>query len=122
MKKNIIFRNLERLIYSDFEGEKESIEPMSEWKWRQLYQLARQYGVGAWVKEGLRCYADDFFLQLSPELQRLFQELPTEKDEECLTRLQPYIDRHSSRLARYSSRSLRAYASDLLGTIRNIEE
>jgi hypothetical protein len=122
MKKDIITRNLERLIYSDYKGEKEPIEPMSEWKWRQLYQLARQYRIGAWVKEGLHNYADDFFLQLSPELQRLFQELPAEKDEESLARFQLHIDRHSSRLARYSSRSLRAYAEDLLRTIRNIEE
>lgn len=122
MNSNIILRNLERLIYSDFEGQKESIEPMSLWKWRQLYQITRQYGVGAWVKDGLQRYADDFFLQLSPELQRLFCELPDQKDDENLTRLQLYIDRHASRWAKYSSRSLHAYYSDLLGTIRNIEE
>ncbi len=122
MKKDIIFRNLERLIYSDFEGQKEAIEPMSEWKWRQLYQHARQFGVGAWVKEGLQRYTNDFFLQMSPELQRLFSELPDQKDDENLRLLQLYIDRHASRWARYSTRSLRAYVSDLLGTIRNIEE
>jgi len=122
MKKDIIIRNLERLIYSDYEGEKERIEPMSEWKWKKLYKMAREYGVGAWVADGIKYYDDDFFLQMSPTLRQQFMDLPTDKNPENLDKFQLYIDRMGSPLSRLRPNSLRAYANELMKTIQNIEE
>ena len=61
---DIVLRNLERLVNGGTEGEeKERMEPMSEWKWHRLYDLARRYGVEGWVADGMVAYGDDFFLQ-----------------------------------------------------------
>lgn len=122
MKKDVLQRNLERLIYSDFEGEKEPMEPMSEWKWNKLYKTARQYGIGGWVADGIRCYGDDFFLNMSPALRQKFLELPAEKVPERLDRFQLETDRRQSLRKRFSSYSLRVYLSDLVRTVKNIEE
>lgn len=122
MKKDVIQRNLERLIYSDFAGEKEPIEPMTEWKWRKLYQTARENGIGSWVADGIRRYEEDFFLQMSPTLHQQFLDLPSDKDNERLSKYQLQVDRKASLLRRFSRKSLRTYANDIMQTIQNIEE
>jgi hypothetical protein len=122
MKKNVIQRNIERLVYSDFEGKKDPIEPMSEWKWNKIYQLSRQYGIGAWIADGIRCYDGDFFLNIPPNLRQKFMELSGEKNPKNLEKFQLQIDRQSSLLQRFSTHSLRAYTEDFIKTIQNIEE
>jgi len=120
--KNVILRNLERLIYSDYQGDKEPIEPMSRWKWNRLYQLTCEYQVGAWVADGIRCYQDDFFLNIPTDLLQKFLSLPPDKDPERIDKIQLYIDRSTSTLRRFSSRSVRAYLTDVITTVKNIEE
>lgn len=122
MKKNIILRNLERLIYSDAQGENEPIEPMSEWKWNKIYQLAVEFQIGGWVTEGLKCYEGNFFLNIPPALKQKFMELPTEKNTEHLAKFQLHIDRKTSLRRRFSSQSVRAYTADIMKVIQNIEE
>ena len=120
---DIVLRNLQRLVFSDAGNqEREAIEPMTEWKWNKLYQLANQYGVGAWVADGMRVYADDFFLQPSPALRQKLLEAPTEKDPECLEKFELLLHRSSGRLNRFSKKSLQAYADEFIKTVSNIEE
>ena len=122
MKKDVIQRNLERLIYSDYEGEKEPIEPMSAWKWNELYRITTQQGIGAWVSDGIRRNNGDFFLNIPPDLRQKFLTLPNGKVPERLARFQLEADRRLGFLQRYSSQSLRAYWEDFLKTVKNIEE
>jgi len=122
MKKNVIFRNMERLLYSDSSGDNEPIEPMSVWKWEKAYKLALRFHVGSWVADGVKNYKGDFGLNIPPYLLQQFLELPCEEDDEYLSRFQLYMDRKSSLLQRYSLRSLKAYASDFINTVKNIEE
>ena len=122
MKKDVILRNLERLIYCTPQGEKEPIEPMTEWKWNKLYQIASKYNIGPWVAEGIRCYEGEFFLNVSPTLRQKFLALTTSKDAECLDRFQLDMDRKVSMLRRLSRHSLRTYAQDLINTVKSIEE
>ena len=118
---DVIFRNLERLVYSDT-NEREAIEPMSEWKWKRLYDLSCQYGITPWVAEGIKRYADDFFLQLSPSLQEKLKTPSPEKNEECLARFELMLHRAAGPLNRFSKKSLQAYADDFIKTLKNIEE
>lgn len=122
MKKDVILRNLERLIYCNPQGEQEPIEPMSAWKWNKLYQLTTKYHIGPWVADGIRCYEGDFFLNISPALLQKFMELPTEKMPENLDRFQLEVDRKVSMLRRLSKHSLRIYAQDFINTVKSIEE
>lgn len=119
---DIIFRNLQRLVFSDEFFGQESIEPMSEWKWRKLYELSIAYGLGPWVADGFRRYADDFFLQPSATLRNQFLTLEGPHTQELLDRFRLQLLRSQSVLNRLSRESLQAYFDDFMHTIRNIEE
>lgn len=119
--KDVIIRNIERLLLQD--EERERIEPMSEWKWRKLYQLTNKYELGPWVAEGLKAYESDFFLQMPAVLHQQFLELGTgEKNEEKLKRFHLFVERSQSPLHHFTKESLKAYADDLISNIKNIEE
>lgn len=120
--KDVIIRNMERLLQTDAEGEREPLEPMTEWKWRRLYKTVRDYHLGPWIAEGIKAYGDDFFLQLSPTLHQEFMDLQGEKDDERLDRFLLEMERSRGLLHRMSKRSLQTYASDLINTIKNVEE
>ncbi len=119
--KDVIIRNLERLLL-DVDSEPEQIEPMTEWKWRKLYQIVNKYKLGPWVAEGLQKYKDDFFLQMSPTLLQQFMDLQGSKDEALLDRFLLELDRSQGLLNKLSGRSLKAYYTDLINNIKNIEE
>ncbi len=118
---DIIRRNIDRLIYCDT-SEREAIEPMTEWKWQQLYTTVCKYGIGPWIADGMKVYEDDFFLQPSPALRQQLLDLAGEKDEECLRKYELQINRSKSPLHQLSPQSLRAYANDLIKNVKNIEE
>ncbi len=118
---NIIYRNIERLIYSD-SSQHEPIEPMTAWKWNRLYKIVLQYGIGPWVAEGIKAYQDDFFLQLSPTLRQQFLDLQGEKNEEQLKRYQLQIERSKGLFHKLKRQSIEAYTHDFVNTIKNIEE
>ena len=119
---DIIQRNIERLIYLDDPADREAIEPMSEWKWQQLYKMAREYGIGPWIADGMRAYADDFMLQPSPALRDKLLALDGEKNPERLERYELAMERAKGTLHKLKPQWVKAHASDLLHTIRNIEE
>ena len=62
---NIIQRNFFRLIRIGAFKQKEQIEPMSVYKWGQLYQLAVMHNVAQYVYNGLLLCKNQFFLHLT---------------------------------------------------------
>ncbi len=120
--KDVIIRNLERLLQLDADSEPEQIEPMTEWKWNKLYKIVSKYQLGPWVAEGLKKYQDDFFLQMSPTLLQQFMDLQGQKDEEHLNRFLLELERSQGLMHKLSSKSLKAYYNDLINNIKNIEE
>ena len=119
---DIIFRNLQRLVFCDEFYGQENIEPMSEWKWAKLYELSIAYGIGPWVADGFRRYSEDFFLQPSDKLRQQFLTLDGERNHELLDKFKLNLLRSQSVLNRLSRNSLQAYFNDFMHTIRNIEE
>ena len=122
MRKDVIIRNIERLVYSAPGSDREPLEPMSAWKWNRLWQIAKEHGIGAWIADGLRHYEGDFFLNIPDEVRAKINALPADKEPELLDRFQLEVDRKLSLKRRLSSHSLKTYANDFLNTIRNIEE
>ncbi len=120
--KDVIIRNLERLLLLDADSEPEQIEPMTEWKWRKLYQIVSKYQLGPWIIEGLQKYQNDFFLQMSPSLLQQFMDLQGPKDEVLLDRFLLELKRSQGLLNKLSGKSLKAYYTDLINNIKNIEE
>ena len=96
---DIIQRNIERLIYLDDPADREAIEVA-----------------------GMLAYADDFMLQPSPALRDKLLALGGEKNPERLERYELAMERAKGTLHKLKPQSVKAYASDLLHTIRNIEE
>lgn len=80
---DVIQRNFMRLLRSGAFGEHEELEPMSEWKWKRLYQLSLIHGVTPWIADGIQLLSDDFFLQISPTLRQQFESDTTERYEDC---------------------------------------
>ena len=119
---DIIFRNLQRLVFSDEFFGKESIEPMSEWKWNKLYELSIAYGIGPWVADGFRRYCDDFFLQPSAQLRAQLLVLDGERNQDLLNKFKLHLHRSQSIRNRFTRESLQAYFNDFMYSIRNIEE
>lgn len=78
---DIIQRNFFRLLRHGAFGQREPIEPMSEWKWKSLYQVAQIHGVTPWIADGIMRQTDDFFLNLSPALRQQFLDDTTERSE-----------------------------------------
>lgn len=72
---DVVQRNFFRLLRSGTFGNTDSVEPMSEWKWRRLYQLALMHGVGALVWDGMAKHSGDFFLQLSSPLADQWRQM-----------------------------------------------
>lgn len=119
---DIIFRNLQRLVFTNESYGQEAIEPMSEWKWNKLYELTIAYGLGPWVADGFRRYHDDFFLQPSATLLQKFLALEGERNQELLDKFKLQLLRSQHVLNRFTRESLQAYFDDFMHTIRNIEE
>lgn len=62
---NIIQRNFFRLLRNGAFNSSEQIEPMSIFKWEQLYQLSVMHNVVAYSYEGLLRCKDQFFVRLT---------------------------------------------------------
>ena len=119
---DIIHRNIERLIYLEEPGDREAIEPMSEWKWKRLYSIVSHYKLGPWIVEGMKAYSDDFFLNPSSTLRDQLLSLTGEKDPSRLERYELEMERARGTLHKLKPMSLQAYARDLINTVKNIEE
>lgn len=62
---NIVQRNLFRLIRCGAFGQKDTVEPMSVYKWNKLYQLALMHDTAEAVYQGLQQCKDQFFLHMT---------------------------------------------------------
>lgn len=65
----VVQRNFFRLLRSGVFGDNEVVEPMSQWKWLQLYRLSLVHGVTALVWDGVTRHKDDFFMRLPQDLR-----------------------------------------------------
>ena len=124
---NVIIRNILRLIGNDNvlidnNDSSSRIEPMSEWKWNKLYETAKEFGIGPWIAEGVQRMEGDFFLQPSSTLHQQLLDLKGDKDPEHLQRFLLQIDRSHGLLHHLKRDSLRAYVSDLINAVKNVEE
>lgn len=70
---DIIKRNFFRLLRAGVYGSEEQVEPMSAWKWRQLYTMATQLSVAPFVLDGVQACSAQFFMQLPADLQVLWE-------------------------------------------------
>ena len=75
---NIIQRNFFRMIRIGAFEQKEQIEPMSVYKWSQLYQLAVLHDVAGYVYEGLQHSKEQFFLHLTDKQWQLWERTVAE--------------------------------------------
>ena len=75
---NIIQRNFFRMIRIGAFEQKEQIEPMSVYKWSQLYQLAVLHDVAGYVYEGLQRSKEQFFLHLTDKQWQLWERTVAE--------------------------------------------
>lgn len=120
--KDVIIRNIERLLEASTEADRERIEPMSAWKWNEFYRLVGKFHLAPYISEGMQAYEDDFFLQMPETLKRQIMTSEEEKNEESLERFRLFADRSISRLHHIKPDSLKAYTRDFIQTIANIEE
>ena len=120
--KDVIIRNMERLIACSSYSDREQIEPMSAWKWRRLYQIASKYDIVPWIAEGVRTYEGDFFMQIPVDVMENLLSEKSKRNENNLEDFQLQVERSKGLLHHFSSKSLRAYTKDFIHTITNIEE
>lgn len=74
---DIITRNYLRLLRAGAFQEQETIEPMSAWKWTQVYDISLLHHTTAIVHDGIRNCQDQFFLNIGPKLLKLWEEKVT---------------------------------------------
>lgn len=102
MKENIIQRNLFRLLRAGAFGDKTTIEPMSPFKWRRLYQMVEVQGVEDYFVDGINLLEHNEGLNPPQELLDKMQDYmihhPTRGTEKGKKSL-PRVD-FSSRLLR----------------------
>lgn len=80
----VIERNFFRLLRSGAFGDTEPVEPLSDWKWRHLYQLSLMHGVASIVADGMERHKGDFFMRLPAALASEWQH--TVESTESLNR------------------------------------
>ena len=71
---NIIERNFFRLLRAGVFQQEEHIEPMSAWKWRQLYAKAASLQLSALLHDGVTACSSQFFMQLPEDLATTWQQ------------------------------------------------
>ena len=71
---NIVQRNFFRLLRSGAFNMTEQVEPMSVYKWKQLYQLAIVHDVSDYIYKGLKDCRDQFYLHLTDEQWQLWEK------------------------------------------------
>ncbi len=70
---DIITRNFFRLLRAGVFSEEVQIEPMSAWKWRQLYHYTLMHGLTALAYDGIQRSRSQFFMQLPDDLLKNWQ-------------------------------------------------
>ena len=65
---DITKRNFFRLLRIGVFNDSEQIEPMSAWKWYQVFHFATMHGVASLLYDGIDRCRNQFFLQIPPSL------------------------------------------------------
>jgi hypothetical protein len=78
-------RNFFRLLRAGTFDSEEEIEPMSGWKWRQVFVWGRKLGVNPLLYDGVQKCNGQFFMQLPADLDTLLRQ-------ECATAEQNYLE------------------------------
>lgn len=65
---DITKRNFFRLLRIGVFNDSEQIEPMSAWKWYQVFHFATMHGVASLLYDGINRCRNQFFLQIPPSL------------------------------------------------------
>ena len=120
--KDVILRNMERLIDSQKDSVEDHIEAMTSWKWHKLYKLSCRFGVTPWIADGIRIRQHDFFMQIPDDLRQQFFTTQEERSEENLEKFRMHLFRSERRLNHFKPDSLVNYAREFKETITNIEE
>ena len=79
---DIVGRNFFRLLRSGVFGQSEEVEPMSAWKWQQVYRLASFHHVTALAYDGIRRCSDQFYMRLPEPLADVWQQDTLRQEEE----------------------------------------
>ncbi|UKK47006.1 nucleotidyltransferase family protein [Prevotella sp. E9-3] len=91
---DITTRNFFNLLRAGAFNEKVEIEPMSAWKWRQVYHYSLMHGVSAIVYDGIMQCQHQFFLQIPTDILDMWRtttnEIEHENENESITLLQIY--------------------------------
>jgi len=82
---NITQRNFFRLLRAGTFDSEEEIEPMSGWKWRQVFEWGRKLCVTPLLYDGVQKCNGQFFMQLPADLDTLLRQ-------ECATAEQNYLE------------------------------
>lgn len=72
---NIIHRNFFRLLRAGIFGTEEQIEPMSVWKWRQVYGIAVQQSVAPLLYDGIKACSSQFVMQMPDDMHRQWHDV-----------------------------------------------
>lgn len=83
---DIILRNFFRLLRVGVLGQREEVEPMSAWKWQQVYRLAKYHHVTTLVYDGIRNCSDQFYMRLTGQQEELWQQDTIRQEEEARQR------------------------------------
>lgn len=100
---NIVTRNLLRLLRAGVFDYEESVEPMSAWKWRRVYEVCVEQGVVCQALTGITRLQNQFFLQIPSEQMEAWQKsraeqsskTPTATDEDSRSVLTNRQNRHA---------------------------
>ncbi len=79
---DITTRNFFRLLRAGAFADEVEIEPMSAWKWKQLYQRSVLHHVAALVFDGICRCQDQFFLQLPDGLYDAWEKTTQQAEQE----------------------------------------
>src|SRR5574344_607412 len=64
---NVIYRNLYRLINTGAFNDKQDIEPMTNWKWKKIFEISKTQSIASIVYDGLEQYIKEGALTLPAE-------------------------------------------------------
>ena len=78
---DVIERNFMRLLRSGTFGDDTAVEPMSQWKWNQLYQMSLMHGVTAFIYDGIKAREGEFFINLTDEQRETWRRTVEETEE-----------------------------------------
>ena len=78
---NITTRNYLRLLRAGAFQEQEGIEPMSAWKWGQVYDMSLLHHTTALVYDGIMRCDDQFFMHIPAKLRGQWQQQTTAIEE-----------------------------------------